>query len=334
VRGRGEQAYAWAKASGIVGSSFLSRRLPSLLALNRPSDLDRLLFPVSPLQLPERELSVALQRRIAERSAARTLAIVDCFSAPAPPLVLLLRAYEYVDLKSALAASVSGEREAPSHVDLGRYGQLRWDAYPDFSRMAAGTEFSWIDPPASDAELVDVESELDKRYYAALWDQVRRLPRRDRFGLEALIAEEISLKNVVWSLRLRAYYGLSGVDLDGRLLDLRRGAVSLAADARACADFALDRRADWQKWRRRSLLNLDSGGASWRVDPRAVQNAAARRLYAASRRVFRSCPFSVASIAAFIRLMQFEEDILTSVAEGLALGLSAKEVIAVLEVSA
>lgn len=334
MRGRGEQAYAWAKASGIVGSSYLARRLPSLLALNRPSDLDRLLFPAAPLQLPERELSAVLQRRIAERSAARTLSIVDCFSAPAAPLVLLLRAYEYADLKGALAALISGGRTAPPHVDLGRYGQLRWEAYPDFSHMAAGTDFSWIVPPASDAELVDVESELDKRYYAALWNAVRRLPGRDRFGLEPLVAEEISLKNVVWSLRLRAYYGLSGTDLDGRLLDIRRGTASLAADARASADFALDRRADWQKWRRRALLNVESGGASWRVDPRAVQNAASRRLYAFSRRVFRSYPFSVASIAAFVRLMQFEEDILTSVAEGLALGLSAKEVMTVLEVSA
>lgn len=334
MRGRGEQAYAWAKASGIIGSSFLARRLFPLLALNRPSDLDRLLFPDAPLQIPERELSVALQRRIAERSASRSRAIVECFSTPSAPLVRLLRAYECADLKGSLAAAISGARTTPPHADLGRYALLRWEAYPDIKRMAAGTEYSWIAPPASDSALVDVESELDKRYYASLWADVCGLPRSERLGLEALVAEDISLRNVVWSLRLRTYYGLSGDELDRRLLDIKRGKASLAADARASADFALDHREDWKRWRRYPLLNVESAGGSWRVDPRAVQNAAARRLYAIARRVFRFYPFSVASIAAFIKLVQFEEDILTSVAEGLSLGLSAKEVISVLEVPA
>lgn len=331
---RGEQAYAWAKASGILGASYLGPRIDGLTSLSRPADLDRLLFPDSPLQLPSRELSTALQRRIADRSASRAVVLVSSFSAPPPPLVRVLRAYEYSDLKSALAAAAGSEREAPSHVNLRGFGRVRWEAYPDLKRMTGRSEFSWIVPPADDQALLAVETELDKRYYASLWEEVQRLDRGSREGLENLIAEEISLKNVVWSLRLRTYYGIEGEDLDRRLLVLRRGSRSLAADARSCRAFALDRREDWLKWRRFPLLNREVPGAPWRVDPRAVQNAASRSLYAAARRVFRGYPFSIASIAAFIKLLQFEEDLLTSVAEGLSLGLSSREVLSALEVSA
>lgn len=330
----GERAYAYAKACGIVGKSFLGPRRERLAAIARPAELDRLIFPDSPLDLPERELSSRLERRIANRAASNIVRIVSSFSRPAPALVRLARSYEYADLKSALGALAAGERASQAHVDLGTLGTITWEAYPDFKKMLANTEFDWIREAPTEATVVDMQTAIDLHYYTSLWREVLSLPRNDRAGFEILIAEEIELKNVIWALRLRFYYGVPAEGLDARLVEVSRKGISLAAEARAQASLALDRRDDWRGWKFEALLNGEVPGQFWKLDPRRFQNAAAQVLYRHARRLFRRRPFASDSIACFIKLMQFEEDLLTSVAEGLTLGLGAKETLAMLEVNA
>jgi vacuolar-type H+-ATPase subunit C/Vma6 len=48
--------------------------------------------------------------------------------------------------------------------------------------------------------------------------------------------------------------------------------------------------------------------------------------------LFRRRPFSIDTAFCFIKLKQFEEDVLTSVAEGLGMGMSGEDIFAVLEV--
>jgi vacuolar-type H+-ATPase subunit C/Vma6 len=219
-------------------------------------------------------------------------------------------------------------------VDLGSLETIAWDAYPNLKKMLALTEFNWIREAPTEATVVEMQTAIDLHYYSSLWREVLSFPLNDRSGFEALIAEEIELKNVVWALRLRVYYGVVADALDTRLVEVSRKGVSLAAAARAQIPFALDHRDDWRGWKFESLLNPEVPGAPWKVDPRRVQNAAAQALYRHARRLFRRRPFATDSIACFVKLMQFEEDLLTSVAEGLTLGLGAKETLAMLEVNA
>ncbi|MDR0669684.1 MAG: V-type ATPase subunit [Treponema sp.] len=348
--GAGERAYVYAKACGIMGKSFVARRIPELTRPDRLSALDRLVFPRESRELPERELLPDLERRITKRAVSQILSIVSSYSRPPELLLRLLRTWEYADLKSSLNALVGGESSFPSWTGLGPFGTVRFAAYPDLAAMLKGTEFEFLLSREMNlvrgGDAVLAQTLLDKHYYSCLWQAVKKLPVSDRTEAEKIIAEEISLRNCIWALRLRSYYGMPGREVSEHLMDIgpvkrgksfRKGEnvpapVSLAADARAMLDFSLDSRSAWEGWRRERFLNPEIPGRSWTADPRYFQNATGDYLYKRALRAFRRKPFSVDTAFCFIRIKQYEEDLLTSVAEGLGLGMSGQDVFSLLEV--
>jgi vacuolar-type H+-ATPase subunit C/Vma6 len=337
--GTGERAYAYAKACGIIGKSFVGKRAAGIGGVTRLSELDRLVFPVSSRDLPEKELLVDLEARLVKRAAASIIAVVDSFRNPPALLSLLVRSYEYADLKSALTA-VAGGANMPAFTDIGRFGTVDFSAWPDIGAMIKGTEFEFLIEKKSGAHDaagntgIGPQTELDRRYYQALWKALRKLSRRDRKVSEYILSEEIALKNVVWALRLRTYYGMDAEEIRRHLIDITAlvdgRQVSLAADAVSCLEFPLDSRQAWAGWRRRDFLNNDGG--EWKLDPRYFQNAASRYLYRLARHSFRSNPSSLDTVFCFIKIKQFEEDVLTSSAEGLGLGMPSRDVFAMLGV--
>jgi vacuolar-type H+-ATPase subunit C/Vma6 len=324
----------YAKACGILGKSFVSRRIPDLTRPDRLSALDRLVFPGESRELPERELLPDLERRITGRAVSQILSIVSSYARPPEILLRLLRTWEYADLKAALNALVGGETSFPSWTGLGPFGTVRFVAYPDLPAMLKGTEFDFL----LDKELnlirggdaVKAQTELDRYYYRSLWLALKKLPSRDRTASEQILGEEIALRNCIWALRLRSYYGMSGREVSEHLMDI---SDSLARDARAMLDFSLDTRSAWEGWKRERFLNPEIPGRLWTVDPRCFQNAAGDYLYKLALRAFRRRPFSIDTAFCFIRIKQYEEDLLTSVAEGLGLGMSGQDVFALLEVT-
>ncbi|MCL2128004.1 MAG: V-type ATPase subunit, partial [Treponema sp.] len=102
--------------------------------------------------------------------------------------------------------------------------------------------------------------------------------------------------------------------------------ISLAAEALQSLQFPLDSRPAWKNWRWERFLNPQGADEMWAADPRHFQNAASRYIYSLSMRCFRQAPFSISSSYCYIKLKQFEEDLLTSVTEGLALQMTGKDV--------
>ena len=140
----GEQAYAYAKACGIIGKSYVGKKMHELERVTRLSELDRMVFSDSFANLPERELLYDLERRIEDRAANSILKIVRGFSTPPKFLVLLLRGYEYTDLKNAVIAAIEKEENAPPHTDLGRFQTVNFDAWPDIPKMVQGTQYTFL----------------------------------------------------------------------------------------------------------------------------------------------------------------------------------------------
>jgi hypothetical protein len=333
----GERAYAYAKACGIIGKSFVGRRIGILRPLSRLSELDRLVFSGAARELPERELLPDLERRITGRSADAVVSIVNCFNNPPEFLVLLVRNYEYADLKAALASldRNGGETRAktlkPSFTDLGRFATLRFDLWPDMEAAIRGTEFEPIFKTYAnrDEAAGTVETALDRHYYQRLWKALFRLKKSDRRAAETILREEITLRNAAWALRLRVYYGMNADEVRPYLIGVP-GHDELVKDADASLAFPLDSRREWEGWKLEGCLNRETGG-TWRADPRSFQNAAAERLYTLALRHFRRRPLSLDTVFCFIKLKQFEEDLLTSSAEGLGLGMSSRDVFDLLE---
>ena len=332
----GERSYAYTKACGIIGKSFIGKRIRKLEQLSRLSELDRMVFPGSSRDLPEKELLIDLEERIISRAVNSIISIVNCFSSPPEFISLLIRSYEYEDLKSAIFSSLEKEKTKPAYTDLGRFQTVRFDAWPDIQGMIKGTEFAFLLERKDILEQGDIafQTLLDRHYYNALWKSLLALPQNDRRITERILSDEISLKNSCWALRLRTYYRMSPEETKSQLINITLKATkhrSLADEAIRCLDFPLDDFSAWASWRWKDFLNPDSE-RHWQANPRYFQNAASRYLYRLAKRNFHLNPFSLDSIFCFIKLKQFEEDILTSSIEGLNMGMSSKDIFSMLGV--
>jgi len=360
-----DSGYAYAKASWIVGKSFLGKKLSQLSGLHTLYELDRLIFPDNHKELPGRELLVDMEKRIVQRAVRQILSIVNSFSEPPKLLVRMLKSFEYSDLKECLSHIISG-KEKPVISDIGRFKTVRFNNYPDVASMIKNTEFEFLlnddlkqikqgmnasNPAWASVDLTAIETKLDYRFYQGLIESLYTLSDEDREVASRLIFDEISLRNCVWAFRLRTYYQKSEIEIAKQLMDFKlhknfyQKRVSVATDALSSLDLPLDVRLPWRGWKWERFLNseevylpgesynaLETKPSSsqqtvhWMVDPRYFQNAATQYLHHLAFHNFHALPMSVSAIYCFIKLKQFEEDILTSIAEALALGMESSSV--------
>ncbi|MDR0472584.1 MAG: V-type ATPase subunit [Treponema sp.] len=328
--GMGERSYAYAKACGIIGKSFVGKRSEPLKAVSRLSDLDRLVFPGSSKEIPEKKLLLDLEERIINREINAVISVVNSFKKTPDFFSLLIRGYEYTDVKNAVNAAPGSAK--PVFTGIGRFGTVNFSAWPDFSAMFRGTEFEYLLDEKGELDRsksgTEIQAGLDRGYYKALWNAMLKLSLKDRRSCRHILGEEISLKNAAWALRLRSYYKMKSDQIAPHLIDIsspvRGGKISLAEDALSLLELPLDNRASWDKWKRSRFLNPDT--LNWKADPRFFQNACARYLYRLARQSFRAAPLSLDSVFCFIKIKQFEEDILTSISEGMGMGISSQDV--------
>jgi vacuolar-type H+-ATPase subunit C/Vma6 len=326
----GERAYIYAKICGIIGKSFVGKRIAGLGAISRLSDMDRLVFPAAGRELPERELLPDIEDRITARSIKEIITIINCFKNPPPLLTLLLRSYEYTDLKNVLAALHNGETTPPAFTDIGHFRTVRFEAYPNLETMLRGTDFDFLLKEDIAGDIILVQIKLDQQYYAALWEALAHLSRMDRNVLEKIISEEIDLRNAVWALRLRLYYRLSTDKIKKMLISIE-GKKSFSQNAIESLSFSLDTQSEWSRWKWSKFVNNERTATYWEINPRYFQNAASQYLYRRTYHALRARPFSLDTAFCFIRLKQFEEELLTSIAEGLSFGMTSRETMDILE---
>jgi vacuolar-type H+-ATPase subunit C/Vma6 len=333
--GVGERAYAYAKACGIIGKSFVGKRVAELRGLRLLSELDRLVFPEARRDLPDRELLVDIERSIEKRAVRHILAIVNSYTEPPDLLIHQLGAYEYSDLKTCLHYIARGIKTLPVLCGIGRFRTIRFEAFPDLAKMLSETKYEFILSKNIKAlkpdsrEFVLIETELDTYYYLGLINSLGDLSDEDRDIAQKILVNEISLRNCAWALRLRTYFRKSAAEVGGHLMNIRMQAeisANIASDALKSLNLPLDSRAPWRGWKWEKFLNPEKTGEHWNLDPRYFQNAASRYLYRLALSSFHRAPMTVSTIFCFIKIKQFEEDLLTSVAEGLGMGMSGGDV--------
>jgi len=339
-----DSGYAYAKASWIIGKSFLGKRISQLYGIHTLNELDRLIFPDHHIELPGRDLLADLEKRIINRAVRHILSVVNSYTVPPKLLIRMLKGFEYENLKEALSSIAGGKKTLPVIGNIGRFGNIRFSAFPDVAAMLKKTEFEHLlleelKSVKIGMDLTSIDTKLDHKYYRALIEGLTELDSEEREAASRLLADEISLRNCAWAIRLRTYYQKSETETAKYLLALKihglyheRGG-SLASDALASLDFSLDVRQEWKGWRWERFLNTEESNAHWNIDPRHFQNAASQYLQHHAFHNFHSFPMSVSAIYCFIKLKQYEEDLLTSVAEGLSLGMDSSSVFKLLEVA-
>ncbi|MDR2964784.1 MAG: V-type ATPase subunit [Treponema sp.] len=332
--------YAYAKACGIIGKSFIGKRMSSLHGLHTLNDLDRLIFPNNYSNLPLRELLPDLESRITMRAVSRILSILESYSNPPKLIEQMIRAYEYNDLKTVIHAIVAGKKEPPNICNIGRFRTINFKAFPDIKKMLENTEFDFLLKDelrtiSRNMDTVSVEKKIDELFYQNLIKSLDQLSDEDHWVMQHFLVDEISLHNCAWTLRLRSYYQKKEEEIKKFLMDFKvhgKKKGSLAAEAIQSFEYPLDSRYQWDNWKWEELLNPEEPAVHWKLDPRYFQNAASNYLLRLAYKFFRRNPMAASAIFCFIKLIQIEEDILTSIAEGLALGMDSNAVFSLLEV--
>jgi vacuolar-type H+-ATPase subunit C/Vma6 len=331
----GERAFVYAKACGIIGKSFLGKGLSVLQSIHQLADLDRLIFPGTTHEVPDKQLLRDLEYRITTRAVTQILTIMDAFAKTPELLVQMVRSYECADLKTALSAYTYGENSIPHCINIGRFRTIAFEAYPDLPKMLAGSAFEFLLQDAlithKKDNTIDVQTIIDHRYYEDLWRLLMALSKSDRRTIEIILREEIVLHNVVWAIRLRTYYRMNPEEIRTKFIAIKNDR-SFDQDAINSLEFSLKNYADWADWKYKHFLNPERPDRQWEADPRYIQNVIAAYLYQQVRRLFHGRPFSLDTAFCFIKLKQYEEDILTSMSEGLSLSLSSTDIFSLLEV--
>jgi vacuolar-type H+-ATPase subunit C/Vma6 len=321
----GKLPYIYAKICGILRNSFVGNGLSRLNGVSRLSDLDRLIFFQGNREMPDRRLLPDIEDRITKRAIDQIITIINAFTTAPALLVQLIRNYEYDDLKAAFAAFDRGEHSFSVYTDIGKFRTVHFEAYPDWKAMLKKSIFESL-PEQKD--LLDTQIALDRHYYTGLLDALYDIPKKKRKTIEKIITDEISLYNAVWALRLRLYYQLEPEAVREKLIATH----GLDTDAVNSLSFAVDNFAEWSHWKWKKFLNPDLPTHQWRADPRFLQNAASRYIYRLTFRSLHQRPFSLDSAFCFIKLKQYEENILTSFAEGLGLGMPNTELSLLLDI--
>jgi hypothetical protein len=172
-------------------------------------------------------------------------------------------------------------------------------------------------------------------YYTSLWHELEKTPLSDRKLITNIIAEEIRLKNAVWALRLRVYYLLPSEQIKAFLIMVKpeKNKPPLYADALKSLEPDIEEETQWHNWRLWKYVNKPVFGQYWKIDPRFFQNQASLHLYRLARKALRGNPFTLDTACCFIKLKQFEKEVLTSVAEAIRLGLTGADALEILGLS-
>ena len=330
---RSTGAYAYTKACGIIGKSFVGKRIAALKLLKTLSEFERLVFSDKqrqPQTVEEfKSLPFDLECRIEQRAVDQIFSIIDSFDEPPEVLLYQIRAYEYTDLKNCLHYILDGKKERPKIYDIGRFRTINFDAYPNINNMLKETEFEFICDKIQNIkphsiEFSRLEAQLDVQYYKGLLKSLRNIYSDDKGILSWMIREEISLKNCIWALRMRTYYKISTEEIAEYLTNKTEAIMSL--------ELPLDFRDSWNEWKWKNFLNPQFSGQKWKLDPRYFQNAAANYLNKKAMRYFHVMPMTVTSIFCFIKIKQYEEDLLISIVEGLSMGMGCSDIFKLLEI--
>jgi len=323
--------YAYAKACGIIGKSFVGKRAALLARPRALNELYRLIFPDYFREDTGNESNAYLpsdmERRIEKRAVDQILTIVNSIDNPPEILIRQLKAYEYTDLKTCLHHMSEGNNTLPNLYDIGRFRTINFKAFPSLGEMLNGTEYEFICSGIANPENMDIfriEVQLDIKYYLGLKKSLDQLSGEDRALANHILNEEISLRNCIWALRLRTYYNKKAPEITWYLTH--------AEEAKQSLELSLDTRADWNGWKWEKFLNPEQSGDHWQLNPRYFQNAAFNYLNRLALLGFHRIPMSISSIFCFIKIKQYEEDLLTSIAEGLSMGIESSDLFKLLEV--
>ncbi len=324
----GASAYVYAKASGILARSFVGNRTIKLFEAKSLSDLWVMVFNSEVPMIPESMLAKQIEIEAQNRFIKEYVDLVSCYSKPEPIFTILLRFYEYSNLKDVVSSLVTGKNQLPPLVDIGKFATLNYSKYPDLEKITEGTEFAWCKTVPDIHSEKDFEHNLDVQYVRVLWNAIQKLPVSERKPVEKFLGQSFLHKNISWALRLKMYYNFTNEQVKDYLIALSDSpdySDPVAGYALKVLDFPVDSWADWKQSAISDYINPYFGSEDWKIDPRWLQQSLKKRTNDLALKTFRLYPFTANVLVTWFKIKQFELDWIRIAAEGLRMNVSSSE---------
>ena len=324
----GAGSYVFAKASGILGKSFVGDRASILFNQKNLQDLWSLVFRTHPPMVPEVLLARQIESEAKKRFINQYTELVKAYDNPSPILINQLYIYEAENLKEIGAALCNGEKECPPVADLGDFAQLDYTAWPDINKITKGSIFSWYNHVPTIHEQQQMEFKVDMQVLQYLWSSIEKEKGEDYEALMKIYKTEYEIKNVVWALRLRLFYEMPVEEIVENLIYVTKKPSKtdpLAGPALKALELPVDDYNAWANSGFKKIVNPHTEGVYWKVNPNWIEKKNRVEVNSLALNVFHQYPMSVCSLIAWYKIKHFELNCIRTAVESLRLNISSEE---------
>lgn len=287
-------SYVYAKASGMLARSYVGSRTEKLFSVHTLSELWALLFDEEVPSVPEMFMAKQIEEKALNRFVNQYIKLVNTYTNPDEVLIALLESYDFDNLKlMAAALTVGGEK--PFIRNIKPYSILNYDAYPDISKITAGSILSWYNKVPHVHEQKELDTKLDIQFVRYLWASIDKLSTADKKPVKELITLVYSIRNIIWAMRLKVFYKMPAEEIRKRLAFVNTECPKddiIASDALAILDKSVDSWEDWENWKYARFLNPHEEGTVWNLDPLWVEAKTSRYFYDKALKEFHRYQFS------------------------------------------
>ena len=322
-------SYVYAKASGILARSYTGERAAKLFGAQKLSDLWPLIFTEEVPAVPEILLAKTIEQKAAQKFILEYKKLLAAYDKPAQVLVDLLQYFDYENLKSLGAALAAGQKQMPALRQIAPYNILNYGAWPSIQKMTQDTELEWYNHVPEISEQQQLDTELDLQFIERLWSSSQELMGQERDMVQSLIGERYTMRNIVWVLRLKLYYGMDKNQIVQRLafLNPQNGrADPLGGEALDIIDKDVNNWDDWKDWKRARFLNPREEGSLWSVDPRWVEESFEKEFIKKATKKFHANPCALSSLLCWYFIKAKELDYIRMATEALRLNVKVQEI--------
>lgn len=325
-------AYIYARASGILASSFVGTKARELFNQRSLQELWSLVIKTEVPAIPEALLARELER-VAQKNFIESFKKLLCtYENPSPILISLLHYYDYDNLKDLGAALCYNEKERPEIVDISPYNIINYSKWPNIAAMTASGSLSWYNSVPSITEQQENDHRLDCQFVQELIASLKSEKSPCAADLEKLFVEKYQMENVLWALRLKLFYNMNDDEIINHLAhENKRASVGdrIAKEALKILDWPVDSYDQWRKWSHADLLNPNMEGDIWTVDPRWIANAYNKRFVEKAARLFHQYPSTVCPLVCWYIVKQHELENIRTASECIRLNASVDDALVV-----
>lgn len=336
--------YIYAKVCGMLSKSFVGGGFHRLQSVTSLEGLWNLLFSAECPSVSSAELAEMIEHESEKLFLEKFISLLELQSCPPQFLIDLIRLYDYENLKEMLFISFKendSSAKLPEMNHINPFSMLHYDKWPNVKALVSGSPVDWCASTDPEVSQLELESHLDLQYVRTLWNSLDHLPASSGECIKKMLKEELLLDNLVWSLRLRVYFGMEGKDVLQRLVTLEDvsniNAISrdeLAGPIAKTLDYSINNYEAWSKSAYGELLNPPQEDELWTIDPRWVNSVAHRKLFQQWKKRLHQNHELPHVLYCWFKIKRYELDCIRAVTECLRLGLPIGQVNDVLNISA